>query len=154
MVLFSCSVMSDSLHPIDWSTPGFTVHDQLPELAQSHVNWVSHAIQTSRLLLSPYPLAFNLSSIKAFSNESVLYIRYWSFIFSTSHSKEYSILISIRMDWLDPLAVQGILKSLLQHHSSKVLILQCSAFFMVQLSHPYIITGKTIALLDGPLLAK
>ena len=88
-------------------------------------------------------------SIRVFSNQSVLRIRwpkYWSFSFSVSPSNEYSELISFRMDWLDLLAVQGTLKSLLQHHSSKASILQCSAFFMVQLSHPYMTTGKTIAL--------
>ena len=87
-------------------------------------------------------------SIRVFSNESVLHIRrpkYWSFIFSISPSNEYSGLISFRIDWLDLLAVQGTLKSLLQHHSLKALILQCSAFFIVQLSHPYMTTGKTIA---------
>ena len=103
-----------------------------------------HFILCCPLLLLPsnYPL------IRVFSNESVLCIRwpkYWSFSFSTSPSNEYSGLISFRMDWLDLLAVQEILKSLLQHHSSKVSILQCSAFFIVQLSHPYMTTGKTIA---------
>ena len=98
------------------------------------------------------PLCFLPSifpSIRVFFNESVLCIRwpkYWSFSFKTSPSNEYSGLISFRMDWLDLLAVQGTLKSLLQHHSSKTSILQCSAFFMVQLSHPYMTTGKTIAL--------
>ena len=88
-------------------------------------------------------------SIRVFSNESVLRIRwpkYWSFSFSINPSNEHSGLISFRMDWLDLLAVQGTLKSLLQHHSSKASVLQCSAFFMVQLSHPYMTTGKTIAL--------
>ena len=95
------------------------------------------------LLASVFP------SIKVFSRESVLCIRwpkYWSFSFSISPSNEYSGLISFRMDWLDLLAVQGTLKTLLQHHSSKASILQCSAFFIVQLSHPYMTTGKTIAL--------
>ena len=93
-------------------------------------------------------------SIRVFSNESALSIRwpkYWSFSFSISPSNQYSGLISFRMDWLDLLAVQGTLKSLLQHHSSKASILWRSAFFIVQLSHPYMTTGKTIALLDGPL---
>ena len=88
-------------------------------------------------------------SIRVFSNESVLHIKwpkYWSFILSISPSSEYSRLISFRMDWLDLLAFQGTLKSLLQHHSSKASVLHCSAFFIVQLSHPYITTGKTIAL--------
>ena len=96
-------------------------------------------------------------SIRVFSNESVLRIRrpkYWSFNFSISPSNEYSGLISFRMDWLDLLAVHGTLKSLLQHHSSKASILWCLAFFTVQLSHPYMTSGKTIALTDGPLLAK
>ena len=91
-------------------------------------------------------------SIKVFSNELALCIRwpkYWSFSFSISPSNEYSGVISFRIDWLDLLAVQGTLKSLLQHHSSKASILWCSAFFMVQLSHPYMTTGKTIALTAG-----
>ena len=98
------------------------------------------------------PLLFPLSifpRIRVFSNELALHIRwpkYWSFSFSISPSGEYSGLISFRMDWLDLLAVQGTLKSLLQHHSAKASILQCSAFFIVQLSHPYMTTGKTIAL--------
>ena len=94
------------------------------------------------LLLSIFP------SIRVFSNESALHIRwpnYWSFSFSISPSNEYSGLISFRIDWLDLLAVQGTLKSLLQHHSSKISIFQCSAFFIVRLSHPYMTTGKTIA---------
>ena len=98
-----------------------------------------------------------LASIRVFSNESVFHIRwpkYWSFSFSISPSNEYSGLISFRMDWLDLLAVQGTLKSLLQHHSSKASILQRSAFFIVQLSHPYITTGKSWLWLDGFLLAK
>ena len=105
----------------------------------------SHLILCCPLLLLPsiFP------SIRVFSKESVLWIRwpkYWSFSFSISSSNEYSGLISFRMDWLDLLAVQGTLKSLLQHHSSKAPILQCSAFFIVQLSHPYMTTGKTIVL--------
>ena len=113
----------------------------------------SHLILCHPLLLLP-PIP---PSIGVFSNESTLHMRqpkYWSFSFSISPSNEHPGLISFRMDWLDLLAVQGTLKSLLQHHSSKVSILRCSAFFTVQLSHPYITTGKTIALLDGPLLAK
>ena len=96
-------------------------------------------------------------SIRVFSNESTLHMRwskYWSFRFSISPSNEHSGLISFRMDWLDLLAVQGTLKSLLQHHSSKASILQCSAFFMVQLSHPYMIMGKTITLTRQTLVAK
>ena len=105
-----------------------------------------------RLLLPPIP-----PSIRVFSNESTLHMRwpkYWSFSFSISPSKEIPGLTSFRMDWLDLLAVQGTLKSLLQHHSSKASILQCSAFFTVQLSYPYMTIGKTIALTRGPLLAK
>ena len=100
-------------------------------------------------LLLPPSIFLQSSSIKIFSNESVLHIRwpkYWSFSFSISPSNEYSGLISFRTDWFDFLAVQGTLKSLLQHHNSKASILLCSAFFIVQLSHPYMTTGKTIAL--------
>ena len=96
-------------------------------------------------------------SIRVFSDESVLHIRwpkYWSFSFSTSPSNEYSGLISFRIDWFDPLPVQGTFKSLLQHHSSKASVLQCSAFFMVQLSHPYMTTGKTIALTRWTFVGK
>ena len=123
--------------PMDCSTPGFPVHHQLPELAQTHVHRVSDAIQQSHPLLSPSPPAFNLSQHQGLSNESALRIRwpkYWSFSFNISPSSEYSGLISFRIDWFDLLAVQGTLKSLLQHHSSKASILQCSAFFMVQLT--------------------
>ena len=105
----------------------------------------SHLILCHPLLLLP-PIP---PSIRVFSNESTLRMRWpkhWSFSFSISPSKEHPELISFRMDWLDLLAVQGTLKSLLQHHSSKASILQCSAFFVVQLSHPYMTTGKTIAL--------
>ena len=104
-----------------------------------------------------FPPTFNFPSIRIFSNESVLYIRwprYWSFSFSISPSNEYSGLISFRMDWLGLLAVQGTLKSLLQHHSSKASILQCSAFFIVQLSHPYMTTGKTVALTRWTFIGK
>ena len=107
----------------------------------------NHLILCSPLLL----LSSVFPSIRVFSNESVLRIswpNYWSFSFSISPSNEYSGLISFRMDWLDLLAAQGTLKSLLQHHSSKASILPCLAFFIVQLSHPYITTGKTIALID------
>jgi len=115
--------------PMDCSTPGLPVHHQLPELAQTHVHWVSDAIQSSHPLSSSCPPAFNLSQHQGLSSESVLHItwpNYWSFNFSISLSKEYSGLISFRMDWLDLLAVQGTLKSLLQHHSSKASILRCS----------------------------
>ena len=142
----SCLSLCD---PMVCSMPGFPVYHQFPELAQTHVHRVSDPIQLSHPLLSPSPLAFNLPSIRIFSNESVLCIRwpkYWSFGFSISSSSEYSGLISFRMDWLDLLAVQGTLKSLLQHHSSKPSIVWLSAFFIVQLSHPYMTTGKTVAL--------
>ena len=127
--------------------PGFAVHHQLPELAQSHVHRVIDAIQPSHPLSSPSPPAFYLSSIRVFSNKSLLCIRwskYWSFSFSISPSNEYSRLIYFRIGWFDLLAVWGTLKSLLQHHSSKASILWCSAFFIAQLSHPYMATGKTI----------
>ena len=130
------------------STPGLPVHHQLPEFTQMSIELVmlsSHFILYCALLLLPsiFP------SIRVFSNESALRIRwpkYWSFSFNISHSNEHSGLISFRMDWLDLLVVQGTLKSRLQHHSSKASILRRSAFFIVQLSHPYMTTGKTIAL--------
>ena len=134
---------------MDCSTPGLSVHHQLPELAQTHVHWVGDAIQPSHPLSSPSPPSFNLSQHQGLSNESVLLVRwpkYWSFSFNISLSNEYSGLISFRMDWLDPLEVQGTLKTLLQHHSSKASILWCSAFVLAQLSHPYMTTGKTVAL--------
>ena len=134
---------------MDCNTPGLPVHHHLPEFTQTHVHRVGDAIQTSHPLSSPSPPALNLSSIRVFSNESALCIRWpkdWSFSFNISPSSEHPGLISFRMDWLDLLAVQGTLKSLLQHHSSKASILQGSAFFTVQLSHPYMTTGKTIAL--------
>ena len=113
----------------------------------------SHLILCRPLLLLP-PIP---PSIRVFSNESALRMRcpkYWSFSFSIIPSKEHPGLISIRMDWLDLLAVQGTLKSLLQHHTSKASILQCSAFFTVQLSHPYMTTGKTIALTRWTFVGK
>ena len=125
--------------------PGFPVHHQLPGLAQTYVLEMvmpsNHLILYCPLLL--WPSIF--PSIRVFSNESVIRIRwskYWSFSFSISPSNECSGLISFRMDWLDLLAVQGTLKSLLQHHSSKASILWCSASFMVQLSYLYMTTGK------------
>ena len=152
-----CSVQSTQLcltlrDPLDNSTPGFPVHHQLLELVQTHVHRVSDAIQLSYPLLSPSPLAFNLSfpkGIRVFSSESVLRIRwpkYWHFTFSIWSSNEYSGLIFFWIDWFDLLAVQGTLKSLLQHHSSEASIVRHSAFFIVQISHPYMTTGKTIAL--------
>ena len=155
-VQFICSVVSNSLwpHRLQHTRP---VHHQLPEFTQTHVHWVSDAIPPSHPLSSPSSTTFNLSQHQDIFNESVLGIRwpkYWSFSFSISPSTEYSGLISFRMDWLDLLAVQEILKSVLQHHSSNASTLWCSAFFTIQLSHPYMTTGKTIAWLDGPLLAK
>ena len=135
--------------PMNRSTPGLLVHHQLLALTQTHVHWVSDAIQPPHPLSSPSPLAFSLSHSGSFSNESAFHTRwpkYWSFSFSISPSNDYSGLISFRMDWLDLLAGQRTLKSLLQHHSSKASILQISAFFIVQLSHPYMTTGKTTAL--------
>ena len=113
----------------------------------------SHLILCHPLLL----LSSTFRSIRVFSSESVLHIswpRYWSFSFNTSPSNEYSGLISFRMDWLDLPAVQGTLKSLLQHHSSKASILWCSAFFIVQLSHPYMTTGKIITLTRWNIVGK
>ena len=127
------------------STPGLPVHHQLPEFTQTHIHRVSDAIQPSHPLSSSSAPALNRSQHQVFSNESPLCIRwprYWSFSFSISPSNEYPGLISFRMDWLDLLAVQGTLKSLLQHCSSKTSIPRCSAFFTVQLSHPYMTTGK------------
>ena len=141
-----CPALCD---PMDCSTPGFPVHHQLLELAQAHVHWVDDAIQPSHPLLSPSPPAFNLSEHQGLFQGSVLCIRWpkcWSFNFSIKPSNEYSGLISFRINWLDLLAVQGTLKSLLQHHSSKASILQNSAFFTVQLSRPCMTTGKIIDL--------
>ena len=120
-----------------------------PKSIQTHVHWFGDAIQPSHPLSSLLLLPSIFPSIRDFSNESALCIRwpkYWSFSFSISPSNEHPGLISFRMDWLDLLAVQGTLKGLLQHHSSKASILWCLAFFIVQLSHPYMTTGKTRAL--------
>ena len=137
-------------NPVNHSTPGLPVHHQLLEFTETQTS-IESVMPSSHLilcrpllLLPPIPL-----SIRVFSNESTLHMRwpkYWNFSFSIIPSKEIPGLISFRMDWLDLLAVQGILKSPLQHHSSKASILRCSAFFTVQLSHPYMTTGKTIAL--------
>ena len=139
------------------STPGLPVHHQLPEFTQTHVHRVGDAISylilcRPLLLLPPIP-----PSIRVFSNESTLcmrWLKYWSFSFSISPSKKHPGLISFRMDWLDLLAVQGTLKSLLQHHNSKASILWCSAFFTVQLSHPYMTTGKNIAVTRWTFVGK
>ena len=155
-----CSVTQSCLtlcNPRDCSTPGFPVLHHLLELAQTHVYQVGDAIQTSHPLSSPSPPAFNLSQRQIFSNESALHMmwpKYWSFSFNISPSNEHRGLISFRIDWLDLLAVQGTLKNLLQHHSSKASILGHSPFFMVQLSHPYMTTGKTIALTKRTFVGK
>ena len=119
---------------MDCSTTGFPIHHQLPELTQTHVHQVNDAIQLSHPLLSPSPPPSIFLSIRVFSNESAFRIRwpkYWSFSFNISPSNEHPRLISFRMDWLDLLAVQRTLKSLLQHHNSKALILWCSAIFIL-----------------------
>ena len=140
----SCPTLCD---PMDCSTPGLPVHHQLPESTQT-----MESVMPSNQLILCRPLLLLPSifpSIRVFFNESVLHIRwqkYWSFSFNISPSNEYSGLISFRMDWLDLFAVQGTLKSPLQHHSSKASILWHSAFFIVQLSHPYMTTGRNIAL--------
>ena len=141
---------------MDHNTPGLPVHHQLLESTQTHVHRVSDAIQPSHPLSSLLLLPSIFASIRVFCNESVLRIRwpkYWSFSFSISPLNEYSGLISFRMDWLDLLAVQGTLMSL-QHHSSKASIVLCSAFFIAQLSCPYMITGKTIALTRWTFVGK
>ena len=141
----SCLTLCD---PMDCSTPGLPVHHQLLESTQTHLHesvMPSNLFILCRSLLLPsiFP------SIRVFSNESVLHIRWpkdWSFCFSISPSNEHPGLISFRMDWLDLLAVQGTLKTHLQHYNSKSSILPCSTFLIVQFSHPYMTTGKTIAL--------
>ena len=153
-VTHSCPILCG---PMECSTRGLPVHHQLREFIQTHVHWVCDAIQPSHPLLSLSLLLSIILSIRVFPDESVLHIRcpkYWSFNFNISPSNEHPGLMSFRMDWLDLLAVQGALRSLLQHHSSKASILQCSAFFIVQLSHPYMTPGKTIALSRWSLLAK
>ena len=131
-------------NPMDCSMPGLPVHHQLPEFTQDHVHWVSDTIQPSHPLLSLLLPPSIFASIRVFSNESALHIRWpkdWSFSFSPSN--KYSGLISFRIDWFHVLSVQRTLKSLLQHHSSqKESILWHSAFFMVQLSHLYMTTKK------------
>ena len=141
-------------NPVNRSMPGLPVHHQLPESTQTHVHQVRDTIQPSHPLSSPSPPALNLSQHQGLfqwvsCSHQVLefqFAKYWSFSFSISPSNEHTGLISFRMDWLDLLAVQGTLKSLLQHHSAKASILLHSAFFIVQLSHPYMTTRKTIAL--------
>ena len=137
--------------------PGLPVHHHLPEFTHTHVRRVSDAIQPSHPLSSPFLLPPIPPSIRLFSNESTFCMRwpkYWSFSFSIIPSKEIPGLIPFRVDWLDLLAVQGTLKSLFQHHNSKASILWCSAFFIVQLSHPYMTTGKNRTLTRWSLLAR
>ena len=134
---------------MDCSKLGFPVYRQLTEVAQTHVHWAGDLIQPSHPLSSLSLPSSIFPSIRVFSSESVLRIRwrkYWSFSFNISPSNEHSALITFRMDWLDLLAVQGTLKTLLQHYSSKASILQCSVFLIVQLSYPCMTAGKTIAL--------
>ena len=134
--LLLCSVGQSCLtlfNPVDCSTPGFPVLHHLLELALTHVHWVADAIQPSHPLLSPSLPALNLFQSQVFLNESALHIKwpkYWSFSFSISPCNEYSVMISLRIDCFDLLAVQGTLKSLLQHYCFKASILLCSAFFM------------------------
>ena len=150
----SCRTLCD---PMDWNMPGFPIHHKLPELTQTHVHL---SVMSSNHLILCHPLLLPPSifpSISVFSNESALRIRwpkYWSFSFSIRPSSEYSGLIFFGMDWMDLLAVQGTLKSLLQHHSSKASILRHSALFILQLSHPYMTTGKTIALTRRTFVGK
>ena len=157
-VQFSHSVMSDSLliHRLQHARP--PCPSPTPGVYSNSCPLSHDAIQPPRLLSPPSLLPPSIfPSIRVFSNESALgnrWLKYWSFSFNINPSNEYSVLISFRMDWLDLLAVQGTLKSLLQHHSSQVSIFLCSAFFTVQLSHPYMTTGKTITLTIRPLSAK
>ena len=148
--MFCRSVMFNSFRPHGLQHARLPCPHYLLELAQSHVHWIGDT-QSNHLILH-HPLFLPPSivpRIRDFSSKLALRIRwskYWSFSFSISPSNEYSGLISFRMDWLHLLAVQGTLQSLFQHHSSKASIIQCSAFFVVQLSHPYVTTGKTIIL--------
>ena len=146
-----------TLKPMDCSIPGFPVLHYLPDFAQTHVHWVGDVTQPSHLLLSPSPPAFTLSQHQGLSYEYALCIRWpkcWSFSFSISPSNEYSGLISFRMDWLDLLAAQRTLKSLLQRHSLKASILWHSAFYKVRFSHPDLTIGKTIALTIRTFVSK
>ena len=153
-VSHSCPTLCD---PMDFSTPGFPVFYHFPKLAQTHVHWVSDAIQPPYPLLAPSPFVYNLSQHQGlFQWISSLHPVTKVLELQLQHhpSKEIPGLIPFRMDWLDLLAVQGTLKSLLQHHSSKPSIIQRSAFFMVQFSYPYMTTGKTIALTRQTFVGK
>ena len=137
--------------------PGLPVHLQLPEFTQTHVHWVGDTIQPCHPLPSPSPLALNLSQDQGlfkWVSSSHRWPKYWSFSFHISPSNEHPELISFRMDWLDLLAVQETLKSLFQHHTSKASIIWHSAFFIVQVLHPYMTTGKTIALTRWTFVGK
>ena len=144
-------------NPMDCSMPGFSIHHQFLEFTQTHV---IESVMPSNHLSLCHPLLLPssiLPSIRVFSPESILHIRwpkYWSFSFSISPSNEHSGLISFKMGWLDLLAIQGTLESLLQHHSSKASILWLSAFFIVRLSHSYMTTGKNIALTRWTFVGK
>ena len=154
-VLKLCLTLCD---PMDYSTPGLPVHHQLSEFNLLKLMSIELVMPSNHLILChPLLLPSIFPSIRVFSSESALHIRwpkYWSFSFSISLSSEYSGLISFRMDWFDLLAVQGTLKSLLQYHSSNASILQRPALFMVQLSHPYMTTGKIIALTRWTFVSK
>ena len=152
-VHFSCSVVSN---PMNQSTPGLPVHHQLPETTQTHVHCVGDAIQPSSSVIpfSSCPQSFPASGSFQMSQLFTSGGQRISFSFSISPSNEHPGLISFRMDWLDLLAVQGTLKSLLEHHSSKASILRGSPFFIVQLSYPYMTTGKTIALTKWTFVGK
>ena len=143
-------------NPMDCSMTGFLVHHQLPKLTETHVHWTDDTIQPSHPLFSPSLPAFNLSQHQGlfWVSSSHDMAKVLEFHFTISPSNDYSGLISFRMDWLDLLAVQGTFRSLLQYHSSKASILWHSAFFIVQLSHPYMTTGKTIALTRRTFVGK
>ena len=157
-VQFSRSVVSNSLQPHGLQHSRLPCPSPTPEACSNSCPLSRWCYPTALSSLSPPLLLPSIfPRIRVFSNESVLHIRWpkhWSFSFSISPSNEYSGLISFRMDWFDLLAVQGTLKSHLQHHSSKTSILRYSAFFIVQLSYPYLTTGKTVLWLDRPLSAK
>ena len=142
---------------MDFSTPGFLVLHNLLDFAQTHVHWVGNAIQPCHPLPSPSPFTFSLSQHQGllhWASSSHQVAKYWSFSFNISSSNEYSGLISFRIDCFDLLDVQGTLKSLLQHCSLKASILWCSAFPKIQLSHPYMTTGKSIPLTRQKFVSK
>ena len=158
-VLFSSVAQScpTLCNPMDCSTLGLPVHHQLLEFTQTHPHWVGDAMQPSHPVLSPSPPTFNLSQHQGLFQwvcSSHQVAKALEFQLNISSSNEHSGLISFRMDWLDLFEVQETLKSLLQHHSSKASILLCSAFFIVQLSHPYVTIGKTIALTRWTFVGK